>query len=238
MHGSERREQIIRQIQESKAPVSGTKLASFYNVSRQVIVGDVALLRAAGAEISATPRGYVVQTPPAGLLRQVACRHDSTDMEAELNAMVDQGCTVLDVIVEHPVYGQLTGLLQLSSRYEIQQFLSRCSRSDARPLSDLTGGIHLLPRRGSLPAGAGGPGTAGYPGENLIEKRIDKPLLCVYSLVYRCQDTCIPFLLQVKQVSPWKNSKPFSSVKTSSSPPSGTASTPWAPWPRDCSARC
>ena len=38
MHGSERREQIIRQIQESKAPVSGTKLASFYNVSRQVIV--------------------------------------------------------------------------------------------------------------------------------------------------------------------------------------------------------
>ena len=64
-------------------------------------------------------------------------------MEAELNAMVDNGCTVLDVIVDHPVYGQLTGPLQLSSRYDVQQFLDRCAQSDARPLSDLTEGIHL-----------------------------------------------------------------------------------------------
>ena len=64
-------------------------------------------------------------------------------MEAELNAVVDQGCTVLDVIVEHPVYGQLTGSLQLSSRYDVQQFLHRCAASDAQPLSLLTEGIHL-----------------------------------------------------------------------------------------------
>ena len=80
---------------------------------------------------------------PPGLVRQVACRHDAAGMEAELNAMVDQGCTVVDVIVEHPLYGQLTGPLQLSSRYDVQQFLKRCASADAQPLSNLTEGIHL-----------------------------------------------------------------------------------------------
>ena len=64
-------------------------------------------------------------------------------MENELQIIVDQGCTVEDVIVEHPIYGQLTGVLRLSSRYDVQVFLRRCSQSDAHPLSDLTGGIHL-----------------------------------------------------------------------------------------------
>ena len=63
--------------------------------------------------------------------------------EEELNAMVDQGCTVLDVTVEHPVYGQLTGQLQISSRYDVEQFLARVQAHDAAPLSMLTGGIHL-----------------------------------------------------------------------------------------------
>lgn len=104
-------------------------------------MGDVALLRAAGEEISATPRGYVMARTAVGLVRQVPCCHDGPGMEAELNAIVDQGCSVLDVIVDHPVYGQLTGPLELASRYDVQQFLDRCA--DARPLSDLTGGIHL-----------------------------------------------------------------------------------------------
>ena len=60
-----------------------------------------------------------------------------------LNAIVDQGCTVEDVIVEHPIYGQLTGPLHLTSRYEVSQFISRSAKEDARPLSNLTEGIHL-----------------------------------------------------------------------------------------------
>ena len=32
MNGSQRREQIVRQIQESKEPVSGKKLAELYSV--------------------------------------------------------------------------------------------------------------------------------------------------------------------------------------------------------------
>ena len=143
MRAEERRQAILDILNRSGQPVSATALARQFSVSRQIIVGDIALLRAAGADISATPRGYVIQKSPSGLLRQVACRHSGTDMEAELNAMVDQGCTVLDVIVDHPIYGQLTGPLQISSRYDVAQFIARCAQADARPLSDLTGGIHL-----------------------------------------------------------------------------------------------
>ena len=143
MQAEARRQAILELLRRSESPVSAGTLAERFSVSRQIIVGDVALLRAAGAAITATPRGYVIQSAPGGLLRQVACRHDAAGMGPELRAMVDNGCTVLDVIVDHPIYGQLTGSLQLASRYDVSQFLDRCSRSDARPLSDLTGGIHL-----------------------------------------------------------------------------------------------
>lgn len=139
MQAAQRRQEILDILNQSAHPVSAGALASRFSVSRQVIVGDIALLRAGGAEISATPRGYVVQKTPSGVVRQIACRHNAIQMESELNAIVDQGCTVLDVIVEHPVYGQITGPLQLSSRYDVSQFLNRC----AQPLSQLTEGIHL-----------------------------------------------------------------------------------------------
>ena len=118
MHADTRRQAILDQLRDAAGPISAAALAAKFSVSRQIIVGDIALLRAAGAEISATPRGYVILPAPPGLVRQVACRHDAAGMEAELNAMVDQGCTVLDVTVEHPVYGQLTGPLQLSNLTE------------------------------------------------------------------------------------------------------------------------
>ena len=143
MRAEERRQAIREILQRSTQPVSAGALAARFSVSRQIIVGDIALLRAAGADISATPRGYIILPETTGLIRQVACCHNAVGMETELNAIVDQGCTVLDVIVEHPIYGQLTGPLQLSSRYDVAQFITRCAQSDARPLSDLTEGIHL-----------------------------------------------------------------------------------------------
>ena len=141
MQAEERRRKIVELLSQTNQAVSAARLAAEFDVSRRAIVGDVALLRAAGEEISATPRGYVMARTAVGLVRQVPCCHDGPGMEAELNAIVDQGCSVLDVIVDHPVYGQLTGPLELASRYDVQQFLDRCA--DARPLSDLTGGIHL-----------------------------------------------------------------------------------------------
>ena len=142
MNAAQRREVILKRLSEADAPVSASVLAAQLGVSRQIVVGDVALLRAGGEQIDATPRGYVLtgekQSGYTGLL---ACRHDGTGTRDELNAMVDCGCTVVDVIVEHPVYGQLTAPLHLSSRLDVDQFMKRMD--GAAPLSQLTGGVHL-----------------------------------------------------------------------------------------------
>ena len=128
-------------LRAADAPVSASALAEKFSVSRQIIVGDIALLRSSGEEILATPRGYVTPKEARGILRRVAVKHTPQEMEAELNAIVDNGCTVIDVIVDHPIYGQLTGPLQISNRYEVSQFIERCKK--AEPLSSLTDGIHL-----------------------------------------------------------------------------------------------
>lgn len=143
MEAVSRRQAILDRLRSADRPVSASALAAGLNVSRQIIVGDIALLRAGGAEISATPRGYVLPRATDGITRTIACRHTLAQTGQELDILVDNGCTVLDVIVEHPVYGQLTGQLQISSRYDVEQFLARIRDSDAAPLSMLTGGIHL-----------------------------------------------------------------------------------------------
>lgn len=143
MNAKVRRSAILARLKHENGPVSATALAKEHGVSRQIIVGDIALLRAGGEPISATPRGYLLDRENAGELHTVAVRHTTQEMERELQICVDNGCTVLDVVVEHPVYGQLVGQLQLSSRYDVEQFLNRSRSGAARPLSDLTGGIHL-----------------------------------------------------------------------------------------------
>ena len=121
MKAEERREDIARTLTSSK-PISAAALAQRFSVSRQIIVGDIALLRASGLDIVATPRGYKLGES-SGLIRAVVCVHETDeDMERELLTMVDNGCTVMDVVVEHPLYGEITGQLSLSS---------------------LTGGLHL-----------------------------------------------------------------------------------------------
>ena len=107
-------------------------------------MGDIALLRAQGLDIVATPRGYVLGSgQESGLRRTVACVHDFEGMERELNIMVDNGCVVLDVVIEHAVYGQLTGELHLKNRHDVQEFMRRSRENGGSPLSTLTGGIHI-----------------------------------------------------------------------------------------------
>ncbi|MGI6031763.1 MAG: transcription repressor NadR [Eubacteriales bacterium] len=145
MNAAERRKAIWEILQEQEGPVSATALARQLHVSRQIIVGDVALLRASNHAISATPRGYIVEAGGGpGLRRTIACRHDwETGLREELYTIVDNGAGVLDVTVEHPVYGQLSGQLQLFSRYDVDDFIRRLAQDDAQPLSCLTGGVHL-----------------------------------------------------------------------------------------------
>lgn len=143
MTGIERREEICRILSEAESPVSAAALAAKFSVSRQVIVGDIALLRAAGKEISATARGYVLPQGEEGLTCTIACVHGSAGIEKELQIIVDNGCSALDVMVEHPVYGVLTGQLSVSSRYDLGEFMKTVERYGAKPLSDLTDGVHF-----------------------------------------------------------------------------------------------
>ncbi len=141
MTSAERRSAIEYRLRQATSPVSATALAKEFHVSRQVIVGDVALLRAGGLDVQATPRGYVLGAEPSGVTATLACVHDRAGMERELTAIVDNGGEVVDVIVEHAVYGQLTGQLRLRSRHDVAQFMVKVQ--DASPLSALTDGIHL-----------------------------------------------------------------------------------------------
>ena len=118
-----RRQAVAQALEEAVEPVSAAALAERFSVSRQIIVGDVALLRAGGTDILATPRGYLLGGRGGGVERTVACVHAPEEMERELNAIVDAGGEGVDVIVEHPVYGQLTGLLGVRSRYDVAEFV-------------------------------------------------------------------------------------------------------------------
>jgi transcriptional regulator of NAD metabolism len=144
MQSSERRARIEAILKESNKPVSATNLASLFDVSRQVIVGDVALLRASGLDIQATPRGYALTLQEdKGFVGIIACRHTKEAMQTELYTIIDNGGSILDVVVDHPIYGQLVGQLQIFSRYDADHFLRQIEVEQAQPLSRITDGIHL-----------------------------------------------------------------------------------------------
>jgi len=143
MTAADRRNEIKKLLAAATAPVSASVLAAKFSVSRQVIVGDIALLRTAGENISATPRGYVVHHSETGIMHQIVCNHNDEQMILELNTLVDYGCRVIDVIVEHPVYGSLEGELNISTRYDVSLFHKKICEAEAYPLSMLTGGVHI-----------------------------------------------------------------------------------------------
>jgi transcriptional regulator of NAD metabolism len=145
VEGPERRNCIKEILMNAEGPVTGSQLANRFKVSRQVIVQDIALLRASGQDILATPQGYLAVTAFTGtkILRTFAVKHDFEGLEKELYIFVDNGGKVLDVIVEHPLYGELKGMLMLSTRRDVEEFMKNLHSSNAQPLSLLTEGVHL-----------------------------------------------------------------------------------------------
>lgn len=145
MEACERRDEIVRILASSSEPVTGASLASALSVTRQVIVQDVAVLRARGEAIIATPRGYTrwASPKPAGVTKLIAVRHNFAQTQEELLVMVNAGVEVIDVIVEHPVYGQLTGQLSISTPEDVLEFMDTMERTQAGLLSSLTDGTHL-----------------------------------------------------------------------------------------------
>lgn len=145
MNTEDRREKLLERLKEAEQPLTGTKLSREFGVSRQIIVGDISILRAQGVQIFATPRGYILpqeQEAPSQMVTLV-CQHDAEGMENELLAVVDNGGAVLDVIVEHPVYGPIRGDLLLENRRDIRAFLSKMQKCQANPLLVVTGGVHM-----------------------------------------------------------------------------------------------
>ncbi len=142
MKGEVRRQKIINILEDSKEAISGTLLAEKLGVSRQVIVQDIALLRASCEEIVSTPRGYCIKEDTGKLTRRFRVRHSCDDLETELNIFVDAGGKVLDVIVENPVYGEIKGDLNLSSRRDVRKFMKKIQENQGVPLLTLADGIH------------------------------------------------------------------------------------------------
>lgn len=141
MNGSERRAKIVRQIQESKEPVSGKKLAELYEVSRQVIVQDIALLRTAGYDIISTNRGYILHAQNTNK-RVFKVQHTDEQTEEELYAIVDLGGCVENVMINHKVYGHMEAPLGIHSRRKAAAFIDDIKSGKSSPLKNITSNYH------------------------------------------------------------------------------------------------
>ena len=141
MNGQERRSAIVEYIRKSERPVSGTKLADVFSVSRQVIVQDVALIRAGGYDITSTNRGYVLnEVVTVGRVFYV--NHTDEQLEAEMCAVVDMGGKVVNVMVDHSVYGKMEAELNVSSRLHVKTFMDDIKSGKSSPLKNITSDDH------------------------------------------------------------------------------------------------
>ncbi|MBQ7314845.1 MAG: transcription repressor NadR [Clostridia bacterium] len=141
MKVTERRKAIVNLLLAAKEPISGGELARQFDISRQIIVQDITVLKAAGFDILSTSRGYVLQKSPLAE-RVFKVRHSSEQTEDELSCIVDLGGTVVDVFVWHKVYGKIEAPLNIFSRHQVKQFMEGVRTGKSTELMSVTGGYH------------------------------------------------------------------------------------------------
>lgn len=141
MSGEQRREKLLTILQEAEQPVSGTALAKALAVSRQVVVQDIALLRAQNREIISTCRGYIMRKTQL-CQRIFKVHHTDEEMEEELNLFVDFGGRVEDEFVYHKVYNVIRVNMGLKSRRDIKDFLEKLTSGSSKPLKGVTSDYH------------------------------------------------------------------------------------------------
>ena len=141
MKVTERRKAIVNLLSASKTPISGGELSKQFNVSRQIIVQDITVLKGLGYEIFSTHHGYVLQKSPL-VERVFKLKHTTEQTEDELNSIVDLGGTVVDVFVWHKVYGKISATLNIFSRLHVKQFLEGVRTGKSTELMNITGGYH------------------------------------------------------------------------------------------------
>ncbi len=149
-----RRAELLKLLQMDMKPMSAGNLAEHFEVSRQVIVGDISLLRAAGHDIVATQKGYLMENSGEDMEVDtyiLSCKHDKGQLEAELYTIVDNGGVVVNVSVEHKLYGTITQDLNIRSRFDVDEFLNKVAINDVKLLSSLTDDEHMHTIRCSNP---------------------------------------------------------------------------------------
>ena len=142
MRTTERQNEIIEVLKNSKKPLSGTVLAKIFNVSRQVIVTDIAVLRAGNKNIISTNKGYMLHIEKDTCKRTFYVKHNDLDIAQELNIVVDNGGNILDVIVDHDIYGTITCELVIKNRSDVIEFCKNLSESKNSSLMSLTNSFH------------------------------------------------------------------------------------------------
>lgn len=143
MNGNERRNEIMRILQCSQKAISGGELARTLGVSRQIIVQDIALLRTS-CPILATAQGYLIYPQVTNRVRRAfTVRHTRDQVADELYTIVDLGGKVLNVAVEHDVYGQITMDLIIATRKDVDDFCLRLASSKSGPLLSVADGTHI-----------------------------------------------------------------------------------------------
>ena len=141
MKANDRRKGIISYLLSEKRAVSGGELAQQFNVSRQIIVQDVASLKATGHEILSTHNGYIVQKSPH-VERILKLQHTKELTEDELLTIINYGGTVVDVFVWHKVYGKVSAKLNIYAKYQVDKYIENVRTGKSTELMDITGGYH------------------------------------------------------------------------------------------------
>lgn len=141
MKASERRKEILSLLGNSSAPIPAGLLSEKFAVSRQVIVQDIALLRANGYDIIATSRGYYI----GGAIRAqriFKCRHTLDELVEETELIIDNGGRIDDVFVNHRVYGRISARLDLITRMHAEELHRSLVSGASKPLMSVTDGYH------------------------------------------------------------------------------------------------
>ena len=136
-----RRMQILQLLKDQGAPISGTALAKALGVTRQVIVQDIALIRAENHNILSTNKGYIYRevsmenTQPK---RVFYVKHTTEQVLDEFLTVLELGGTILDVAVEHEIYGQIRVDLLIETSQDAHDFVERLTHCRDNPLKALT----------------------------------------------------------------------------------------------------
>ena len=141
MTGEERRAQILEKLKQQGPPLSGTALAKLFHVSRQVIVQDIALMRAENHGILSTNKGYLYRTEETENTqpkRVFYVKHTTAQVQEEFGIVLELGGKILDVAVEHEIYGQIRADLLIETEQDAEEFTRRLLNCRDNPLKVLT----------------------------------------------------------------------------------------------------